>query len=94
MPDKNELPEAFRLGEWLVRPDDGSLRSGDTLRRLEPQAMDLLVYLAERGGEVVSRQEILDAIWHGRLVSEDALTGSISQIRKALGDEARVPRYV
>jgi DNA-binding winged helix-turn-helix (wHTH) protein/tetratricopeptide (TPR) repeat protein len=88
------LREAFRLGEWLVRPDDGSLRSGESVRRLEPQVMGLLVYLASRVGEVVSRQDILEAVWHGRLVSEDALTGSISQIRSALGDEARVPRYV
>lgn len=94
MERNSDLRESFRLGDWLVRPDDGSLRSGDVVRRLEPQVMDLLVYLAARSGEVVGREQILDEIWRGRFVSDDALTGSISQIRKALGDEARVPRYV
>jgi TolB-like protein/DNA-binding winged helix-turn-helix (wHTH) protein len=94
MERKTDPREPFRVGDWLVRPDDGSLSAGHSLRRLEPQVMDLLVFLAARSGEVVSRQQILDEIWRGRFVSEDALTGSISQIRKALGDEARVPRYV
>ncbi len=84
----------FRLGGWLVDPQDGTLRSGDVSRRLEPQVMDLLVFLASRSGGVVSKQEILDQIWKGSAVSDDALTGAVYQLRKALGDEARRPRFI
>lgn len=88
------LQTPFRLGPWEVVPRDGTLRAGAEVRRLEPQAMDLLVGLAGRAGEVVSRQQLLDEVWGGRIVGDDALTGAVSQVRKALGDDARSPRFV
>jgi len=84
----------FRIGEWSVDPASGTLRSDDVARHLEPQVMDLLVLLASRPGEVLSKQEILAVVWSGRFVGEDSLTGAISQLRKALGDERRNPRFV
>jgi hypothetical protein len=47
-----------------------------------------------RAGEVVAKQELLDEVWGGRIVGEDALIGAVSQVRKALGDDARSPRFV
>ena len=82
-------PSPFRLGDWEVHPEDGTLRSSQDVRRLEPQLMELLVFLAGRAGEVVAKQQIFESVWGGRIVSDDALTGAVSQIRKALGDEAR-----
>ena len=84
----------FRLGEWLVDPRDCTVRSADSTRRVEPQVIELLLCLASHPGQVVSRQQIVEEVWQGRLVSEDSLTGSISQLRKALGDETRSPRYI
>jgi len=84
----------FRLGEWVVHPAAGTLESGGVTRRLEPQVMDLLVLLASRPGEVFTKQQILEVVWQGRFVGEDSLTGAVSQLRKALGDESRRPRYV
>jgi transcriptional activator of cad operon len=79
----------MRLGEWQIDPQDGSLRSSDNVRRLEPQLMGLLVYLVSRAGTVVSKQEIVDAVWAGAAISDETLTSSIYQVRKALGDDAR-----
>src|SRR5262245_29848181 len=84
----------FRLGDWVVHPQDGTLRSSGASRRIEPQVMHLLVFLASRSGGAVSKQEILDHVWKGSLVSDDALTGAIYQLRKALGDDARQPRFI
>ena len=56
--------------------------------------MDVLVFLAAHPGEVVSKQQLLDGVWGGRAVSDDALTGSIYQLRKVLGDDARSPRFI
>lgn len=56
--------------------------------------MDLLVCLAGAGGRVVSREELLDRVWHDAVVNEEALSRAVSELRKALGDDPRRPRYV
>jgi tetratricopeptide (TPR) repeat protein len=56
--------------------------------------MDVLVYLAERAGEVVAKEELVERAWEGRYVTDDVLTVTIYALRKALGDSARRPRYV
>jgi DNA-binding winged helix-turn-helix (wHTH) protein len=62
--------------------------------RLEPQVMRLLVYLAERQGDVASKEDIVRDVWEGAFVGDDALTYSVSQLRKALGDDSRRPTFV
>lgn len=56
--------------------------------------MDLLVLLATSGGRVVSKREIIDAVWQGRLIAEASLTRTMADLRRALDDEARCPRYI
>ena len=87
-------PPPFRLGEWRVVPADGSLTAGALCRRLEPQAMEVLLCLVAEAGQPVSKARLLARVWQGRLVSDDALTGAIAQLRRALGDDARQPRYI
>jgi DNA-binding winged helix-turn-helix (wHTH) protein/Flp pilus assembly protein TadD len=62
--------------------------------RLEPLLMELLVFLCERAGEVVPKQAILDGVWGGRFVSDETVKGSFYQLRKALGDDPRQPRFI
>lgn len=54
----------------------------------------MLVFLARRAGQVVSRDELLGAVWPGVVVGDDALTQAIIKLRKALGDDARRPAYI
>lgn len=54
---------------------------------LEPQVFDLLTLLVERRGELVSRDEIIQAIWCGRIVSEAAISSRINAVRRAIGDD-------
>ncbi|HSN54139.1 MAG TPA: winged helix-turn-helix domain-containing protein [Candidatus Sulfomarinibacteraceae bacterium] len=84
----------FRLGEWIVHPDRNLLESATDSRRLEPIAMDVLVELAGRGGEVVSKDELIDSVWEGRIISEGTLTNTVAELRRALGDDARSPRFI
>src|SRR5687767_15219609 len=53
---------------------------------LEPQVFDLLVYLIRNRDRVVSKDDLLDSVWHGRIVSESTLTSRINAARKAVGD--------
>jgi DNA-binding winged helix-turn-helix (wHTH) protein/tetratricopeptide (TPR) repeat protein len=92
------MADRFRLGPWevdaaghrLARPGGGGLETV----RLEPRVMDLLVALAGRPGEVVSREELLDTVWEGAFVTDEALTTAVYQLRRALGDDARRARFV
>jgi DNA-binding winged helix-turn-helix (wHTH) protein/predicted ATPase len=84
----------FRLGEWLVRQAEGVLCSDRKSVRLEPRVMDLLVYLAAQEERVVPKDELLAAVWGGAFVEEGALSQAVHSLRKALGDDARQPRYV
>lgn len=84
----------FRLGEWEVNQPENTLRLDGRSVRLEPRVMDVLVYLAAEPGRVVSKEELLGAVWGGTFVEEGALTQVVHFLRKALGDDARQPRYI
>lgn len=84
----------FRLGDWEVRPHHNELVSGQETRHLEPKAMDLLVFMASSAPEVISKNAIIDFVWEGRFISEGTLTNTIAELRRALGDDARHPRYI
>ena len=69
------------------------LRRGEE-QHLRQKAFEVLLYLIEHRDRTVAKEEILDAVWSGSTVSEDALVQCIVDIRKALGDEARESRFV
>ena len=56
--------------------------------------MQVLVHLAEHAGDVVSREEILEAVWSGTYVNDEVLTTSIRDLRRALGDDPKDPRFI
>lgn len=86
--------EDFRLGDWLIQPSLNRLSRGGESVSLQPRFMDLLAYLAQRAGKVVSKEEILDAVWAKEFVAEGTLTHAVAVIRQALGDEVRNPRFI
>ena len=76
----------FRFGNHLLDLDRRELcRSGEPIA-LEPQVFDLLVHLVQNRDRVVSKDELLESVWGGRIVSESALTSRITAVRKAIGD--------
>jgi len=84
----------FWLGDWLVQPALSRVTDSSGEVQLEPRAMDLLVYLAENACDVVSRQQIIDAVWQQEFVGDATVSGTIAKLRRALGDDARSPRYI
>ena len=76
----------FRLGDYYIDVGDHRVFHGDQSRHLEPKAMQVLYQLALCAGETVSRQELMDKVWRGRVVIEDALTRIISQLRLTFND--------
>ena len=88
----NQRP--FQFGAWRVDPGRGALigDAGDETR-LEPRLMDLLVLFAGSGGRVLSKDEIVEAVWEGRAIGDDTLAAAISRLRRALG-ETHERRYI
>jgi len=70
------------------------LRRGGQRVPLEPQAFDVLVYLVSHRDRVVPKDELMDAVWGGRFVTETAVTSRIKQLRRALGDDGQSQRMI
>ena len=87
-------PSALQVGEWQVAPALNQISRASEFVRIEPKAIELLVFLAQRRGAVVSREELLTALWPGVIVGDNALTQVVTKLRKALGDTAREPSYI
>ncbi len=82
------------IGDWTVDARANRLIGPAGEVEVEPRVMDLLVLLAGRPGEVMSKDEIAAALWGEVHVNDDALTRTVFKLRKALGDAARNSRYV
>ena len=84
----------FRFEDFVLDPERRELRRADTLVALEPQVFDLLLYLVRNRERVLTRDNILDAIWNGRVVSESTLTSRINAARRAVGDTGEGQRLI
>ena len=82
------------FGEHRLDIDRRELHRGAELVDLEPKAFDLLVFLVRNNDRVVSKSELLDAVWNGRIVSESALTTRLNALRRGLGDDGATQRLI
>jgi DNA-binding winged helix-turn-helix (wHTH) protein/TolB-like protein len=89
-----ELQAGFRIGDCLIEPRQDRIVRGDTEVRLEPRVMDVLVCLAERAGEVVSRDTLNERVWGKVVVTDQAVTNCISELRHHLGDDRSAHRII
>lgn len=85
---------ALRVGDWCVRPGSGQISRGGETIRLEARTMRLLVCLAERPGEIVSIDELLDRVWSGVTVAPDSVYQAVASLRRILGDDSKQPTYI
>ena len=88
------LDSDFRLGDSIVKPHTNSVVGPEGETHVEPKAMQVLSFLASRPGQVVTKQEILTDVWEGTFVSEEVLPNAVWELRKALGDDAKRPRFI
>jgi DNA-binding winged helix-turn-helix (wHTH) protein len=83
-----------RIGAWLVEPNLNSLsRDGATLR-LEPKVIAVLVSLSDHAGKPVGKEELLQSVWVDTFVSDDVLSRSIPELRRAFDGDVRQPTVI
>ncbi|HVS65562.1 MAG TPA: winged helix-turn-helix domain-containing protein [Thermoanaerobaculia bacterium] len=84
----------FKVGEFTVEPKRQSVAQGGRRLLLEPNAMKVLLALAEEPGTVVSRERLLARVWGDKFVTDEVLTRAVYLLRNAFGDDPRRPRYI
>jgi len=84
----------LRVGNWLVTPSLNSISSQGRTTRLEPKVMEVLVCLAQHPGDMVSKDQLFQAVWPRTVVTEDVLKRCIAELRRAFDDDARDPRII
>jgi len=85
---------AFRCAGWIIQPAFFRCEGPNGCVTIEPRCMQVLVVLAGRAGEVVSRRELLDTVWFDVTVGEEVLTRAVSQLRQVFDDDPREPRFI
>lgn len=88
------MDEPSRIGRWSFDAREPVLRDGSKKRRLEDRAARTLELLCRRRGEVVTKAELIDAVWGGRSVSANSVAIVIGDLRRALEDDPRAPAYI
>lgn len=92
---QGELREDFRIEGRLVQTRlNRVVSAGGEVVQVQPKIMDVLLRLAERPGEVVTREELLSTVWAGTHVTEHVLARAISELRKVFDDSAQRPRVI
>lgn len=84
----------YRIGGWTFQAGENALVRGGERRRLEDRAARTLELLCRRAGEAVGQDEIIAEVWNGRSQSPNSIPVVIGQLRRALGDDARSPRFI
>lgn len=82
------------IGEWIFDPHSRYLSSDAAKHRLSPKAAHVLTSLLQEPGRVWTRGELLDEVWRNQTVGEEVLTQVVAELRRALADDFRQPRYL
>ncbi len=88
------MAKVYRFDDFVLDSGAFELYCGPTLVPIEPLVFDLLVYLLDHPGVVLSREALMEAVWQGRIVSDTTISTAIKSMRKALGDSGREQKYV
>ena len=86
--------QIFRFGDVEVDLSQGSIRRGGQELHLRQQTFQVMIYLLENRERLVTKEELLESIWKGTAVTDDALVQCVMDIRRAIGDDSRRPHFI
>ncbi len=79
----------YEFSDYILDTDTHSLLRAGDVQRIEPQVFDLLHLLLQNPGDLVTKDQLIDTVWGGRIVSESAISARIAAARKAVGDDGK-----
>ena len=91
---KMQAGQALHFGPYRFDPASRQLWRGTQEVKLTPKGLAVLGVLVAQAGQVVTKEELFQTVWADTVVSDDALTSCIQELRQALRDDARKPRYI
>ena len=91
---KSPVEQSVSFGRYRFDLETGRLWSGKREVKLTPKACAVLKALVTHAGQPVRKEELFASVWNGTVVSDDALTSCIQELRKALADDAKKPRFI
>ncbi|MFC7003007.1 transcriptional regulator [Pseudobowmanella zhangzhouensis] len=84
----------WRIGRFEFCPARQKLWCDGETIALEPMAAELLAYFCTQPNRTVSKDELIDQVWQGRVVTDNAISRLVTKLRKALGDDPRQPEFI
>jgi len=84
----------FKINEHIFFPELLEIQKTAEKINLDPKTSALLSYLIKHAGEIISRDQLLDNVWPNVIVNDNSVNWTISQLRKALGDDANAPTFI
>jgi len=82
------------IAGWVLQTTAHQIERGDRRVKLEPKTTRLLAYLAKHAGKPISREVLLEAVWPGVVVGDEALTNAVNKLRRAFGDDRQHPHII
>src|SRR5262245_15984742 len=86
--------ESFRFGPFLADRHGYRVTRDGKIVPLTPKLLDLLLHLIDHAGNLVTKEALLEALWPGANVTDNALAQAVSELRDALGDEPKSPAFI
>ena len=83
-----------RIDDIEIDSDRFELRRNGQVCHVEPQVFDLMRYFAQNPNRIVSRDDVIEAVWQGRIVSDATISSAIKSVRRALGDDGDSQKYI
>src|SRR5258708_30358078 len=84
----------YRCEDIAIDASQGCLKRGGTEQYLRQQSFHVLLYVLERRHRLINKEELIENFWQGTAVTDNALVQCIAEIRRALGDDHRKPRFI
>jgi TolB-like protein/DNA-binding winged helix-turn-helix (wHTH) protein/Flp pilus assembly protein TadD len=94
MHSHDRLTKVYCFEDFELRPDRGVLCRGRVEMRIQPQVLTLLLYLVENRHRIISKDEMIEKLWEGRIVSDAVLNTRIRDVRRILGDDGKEQRFL
>ncbi len=84
----------WQIEEFIFNEKQQSLTSKEQVQQLEPMVVELLAYFCSQQNQIISREQLIEQVWAGRLITDNAVSKVITKLRKSLNDDPKKPRFI